>query len=71
MTDERIKELAKRWCLFPTDNAWDEVMGFAYDLLAERREWVGLSEKQFEHFCAYCKPEDLEEIENTLKENNA
>jgi hypothetical protein len=36
-----------------------------------KREWVGLSEKQFEHFSAYCKPEDLEKIENTLKENNA
>ena len=36
-----------------------------------KREWVGLSEKQFEHFSAYCKPEDLEQIENKLKENNA
>ena len=38
MTDERIKELAKKWCLYPTDNAWDEVMGFAYDLLAEKQD---------------------------------
>ena len=38
MTDERIKELANKWCLHPTDNAWDEVMGFAYDLIAEERE---------------------------------
>lgn len=38
MTDEKIKELANKWCLCPTDNAWDEVMGFAYDLIAEERE---------------------------------
>jgi hypothetical protein len=38
MTDERIKELADKWCLHPTDNAWDEVMGFAYDLIAEERQ---------------------------------
>jgi len=38
MTDERIKELADKWNLFPTDNAWDEVMGFAYDLLAEKQD---------------------------------
>ena len=36
--DDRIKELAKKWCLHPTDNAWDEVMGFAYDLIADERE---------------------------------
>jgi len=38
MTDDRIKELANKWNLYPTDHAWDEVMGFAYDLLAEERE---------------------------------
>ena len=28
-------EIARRWNLEPTDHAWDEVMGFAYDLIAE------------------------------------
>ena len=47
MTDDRIKELANKWRLYPTDHAWDEVLGFAYDLLAAKREWVGLTDEDF------------------------
>lgn len=37
--DEKYKEIAKRWCLAPEDHAWDEILGFAYDIAAlERNE---------------------------------
>ena len=48
INDDRIKELANKWCLHPTDNAWDEVMGFAYDLIADEREACA---KVVEQYC--------------------
>ena len=54
INDDRIKKLANKWCLHPTDNAWDEVMGFAYDLIADEREACAKVAESYEPTCDSC-----------------
>lgn len=66
MTDERIKEIASQWCLHLDNNAWEDIVGFARELL--KREWVSLTDAEM---CeCYNHPNIGYAIEAKLKEKN-